>query len=102
MRNENKIKLRIEKLKAQSDFHKWQFGQYNTYLIGIIAILISLFIPTTMVIQDIVYKIVLGVLLIILCFVSYFVIHSLSKKSENSIRELSRKIEENYSELEKL
>ncbi|MBM3232531.1 hypothetical protein FJZ21_04120 [Candidatus Pacearchaeota archaeon] len=102
MKNEEKIKINIEKLKSQSDFHKWQFGQYNTYLIGIIAILIALFVPTTLVISGVTNKIILAVLLIILCFISYLVIHSLSKKSENQIRGLSRKIEENYNELEKL
>jgi len=101
MEDKERLKINIEKLKAKSDFEKWQFGQYNNYLLGIIAILISIFIPTTLSIYGIIYKIILGILLIALCFISYIFIHTLSKKSENQIRELSKKIERNYRELEK-
>ena len=101
MNKEEKIKLRIEKLKAQSDFHKWEYGQYTTYLIGILAILIAIFIPATLEIPDITYKLLSAFLLIVLCFISYLVIKSFSKKSSSKIIGLSRQIEENYNKLEK-
>ena len=102
MKNEEKIKLKVERLKAQSDFCKWEYGQYATYLIGILAILISIFIPTTLVILGWWYKILLAVILVVLCLISYLFIHSLSKKSSDKIIRLSKEIENNYGELEKL
>lgn len=102
MNKEEKIKLKIERLKAKSDFHKWEYSQYTAYLIGILAILISLFISVVLEIRGIVYKLFLAFILLILIFVSYLVISFFSKKSSNQIIRLSKEIENNYNRLENI
>ena len=86
MNKTEKIKLKIEKLKSRSDFHKWEYGQYTNYLIGSSAILIALFVG----------------IIILLIFIFYLLIKSSSKKSEYKIKRLSKEIEKNYNQLENI
>lgn len=47
MDKDEKMKLRIQKLQAQSDYQKFEYSQKSTYYIGLIASLIAIYIPIT-------------------------------------------------------
>lgn len=99
MKNEEKIRLKIEKLKAQSDFHKWEYGQYTAYLIGLSAILIGLLsTDKTFNLPNILFILVI----ILLFFIFFIIIKCYSKKPAEEIQRLSKEIENNYNQLEKI
>ena len=96
MNKTEKIKLKIEKLKSRSDFHKWEYGQYTNYLIGSSAILIALLVSKA---GD---NLLFVGIIILLIFIFYLLIKSSSKKSEYKIKRLSKEIEKNYNQLENI
>jgi len=100
MKEENKVKLKIEKLKAHSDYYKWEISQYNLFFIGIIAILIAIYIPIMISLNSIGYTLGLGFVLIISLTFFHYCIKPFTKKSYKKIKDYSKKINRLYEELE--
>mgnify|MGYP001600033549 CR=1 FL=1 len=101
MDKKERIKIQIGKLQAQSDYQKFEFGQYSVYYIGLLAILIAVFIPIIidMANKDLILTVGLAVLLLVLCLVAYKVIHIFSNKNLKKIKDLSSEIDKLYGEL---
>jgi len=106
MNEEERIKLEIQHLQSQSDYQKFEYGQYGNYFIGIIAILISIFIPTLVYTADrfngsIALSLLSleGFLFILLIFSSYDRIIRSSRKNLDKISKLSKEIDRMYKEI---
>jgi len=99
MKEEDRIKLKIEKLKGQSDYHKWEVNQYDLLFVGMITLLIVIYIPTMIALKSISLIIILGVILIVLLVTFYYFIRPLTKKSFKKIEDYSKQINRLYEEL---
>jgi len=87
-----KNKLKIEKLKEEKDNLEFEFSQNQTTFIGILAILISIFIPAIL-ISEIKFQWILFIFLLILMFISYKIFNP---------KKIAKKIKEKYSQINKL
>ena len=85
-----------ERLKSQNDFHKFEYGQYNTLFIGLIAILIAIFIPITLSLRLLSLQFLALVLLLILIEGWYIFIRQLSSKTLNKLEKNSKELERLY------
>jgi len=97
VKEEDKIKLRIERLKINSDCYKWEINQYNSSFMGLIVIFVGIFIPTMILLDYFWHKVGAVVALIFLLFLSYFFIIV-----KNSVKEKTKKIDNYHKEINQL
>jgi hypothetical protein len=101
-KREEKIKIEIEKLQAESNYQKFEFGQYTNFYIGLLATTLAIFIPviTYLAEKNNIGLILLAtIILLALMWATYIFIKKFSNKNLNKIKALSKKINENYEEL---
>jgi uncharacterized protein YacL len=99
MDQEEKIKLKIQRLQAQSDYRKFEYSQITTYYIGIIACLLAIFIPIIPSLKDINLILISTLFLFILIWFTNYKLKRHFKSNSDEIKTLSKQIESLYSEL---
>jgi len=95
--NKEEIKLRIQRLQAQSDYQKFEYSQITNYYIGIIAFLIAIYIP--IIVSDKNNALIYTLILIALLTMAHFGLKKYFKKNTDKIESLSKEIEELYSKI---
>ncbi len=99
MNKEEKIKIQIQRLQAQSDYHKFEYSQISNYFIGIVAMLLAVYIPLITTLNKWYYTIILAVFLLGSLWYSNKKLKKHFKKNTDKIEELSKKIDGLYEDL---
>ncbi len=99
MNLEEKTKLKIQMLQSQSDYHKFEYSQFSTYFLGLIALIISIYLPIVSVINNIKYIVILWICLLISIGVIKKFFQKRLNQSAKKIEKTSREIHSLYNKL---
>lgn len=99
MNEKEKLKIEIERLKYRSDYNKFEFNQYSTYYIGILAMLIAIYLPVIIYIKNISMILLLALTLVLSMFLSKLFIKRLSQRNLKNIQGISKEMNEKYNRL---
>jgi hypothetical protein len=103
MKEEEKIKIEIERLKTKREFIMFEYSNINSLWIGAVAFLIAIFIPLIILFAEekkLGWMIVSAVVLLIVLYPTHKIMQKIFlKKKEEDIHLINQKIDKKYEEL---